>query len=98
MTGEERERAIEFGEKWLKSDYNKDSSIHRFFTLALEALKAEPCDNATNGDVIRAMFPNAEIIMPDDPTDEVTVDIKGVSSFLYFDLKWWNASYKEVKK
>lgn len=49
--------------------------------------------SSTNGDVFKRVFPEAEITMPTDPTDEVTVDITGISSFLYFDLKWWNAPY-----
>ena len=48
-------------------------------------------DNATNGDMIKAMFPNEEIIETDGACVYVGVKMR-------FDKDWWNAPYKrEVK-
>lgn len=53
-------------------------------------------DNATNGDVIKALFPNSR------------VDISCARAFFYiredlkrfvtFDIDWWNAPYQEGDK
>ena len=56
-------------------------------------------DNATNGDIIKAMFPNAK-------TREVTrddvhcayIDFKDICEIKSFPLSWWNASYKGVEE
>jgi hypothetical protein len=53
-------------------------------------------DGATNGDVIKAMFPNAK-------TWEVTrddvhcayIEFKDICEIKSFPLSWWNAPYKE---
>lgn len=50
-------------------------------------------DNATNGDVIKAVFPNIEIIINTE-TQEVTVDDSVNTYMHFFDLDWWNAPYK----
>lgn len=50
-------------------------------------------DNATNGDVIKAVFPNIEIIINTE-THEVTVDDSVNTYMHFFDLDWWNAPYK----
>ena len=44
-------------------------------------------DNATNGDVIKAMFPTADISLNDSC-------FEGVVNKYGFDMKWWNAPYK----
>lgn len=56
-------------------------------------------DNATNGDIIKAMFPNLKT------TICVTAHIPYVSVMgenyefnLTFPLKWWNKSYKAERK
>lgn len=53
-------------------------------------------DNATNGDVIKAMFPDAE------PIKKYTnsVFIRAWKPFFVaceFDTDWWNAKYKRVE-
>ena len=45
-------------------------------------------NNATNGDVIRAAFPKAEVI------EKRAVVMVGISRMIVFDLDWWNAPYK----
>lgn len=44
--------------------------------------------NATNGDIIRAMFPKAEVI------EKRAVVMVGISRMIVFDFDWWNAPYK----
>ena len=44
--------------------------------------------DATNGDVIRAAFPKAEVI------EKRAVVMVGISRMIVFDLDWWNAPYK----
>lgn len=45
-------------------------------------------NNATNGDVIKAVFPKAEVI------EKRAVVMVGISRMIVFDLDWWNALYK----
>ena len=51
-------------------------------------------DNATNGDVIKALFPNGYIKIG---TATVTMNINGIA-LLAFPLKWWNSPYKADKE
>ena len=48
-------------------------------------------DNATNGDVIKAMFPTADISLNDSC-------FEGVVNKYGFDMKWWNAPYQKGGK
>lgn len=56
--------------------------------------------NPTNGDVVKAMFPDARIL---DMSEVGVVQLvwEGIDVFLgesrNFSCDWWNASYKEVK-
>lgn len=52
-------------------------------------------DNATNGDVIKAMFPNADIEIHN-ITVYVIFDMR--SNVISFDLDWWNAPYQKGGK
>lgn len=50
-------------------------------------------DNMTNGDVIKAMFPNGKVIERDEATGyEQMLDDK-YSYCSWFDGVWWNAPY-----
>ena len=49
-------------------------------------------DNATNGDVIKAMFPNSEYEIL---YNTVSTDI---DNGLWFTLDWWNAPYQKGGK
>ena len=52
-------------------------------------------EGATNGDVIKAMFPNAETWVEFDSNGDVMrFDIAENSTLECFNLKWWNAPYK----
>ena len=52
-------------------------------------------DNATNGDMIKAMFPNADIEIHN-ITVYVIFDMH--SNVISFDLDWWNAPYQKGGK
>ena len=52
-------------------------------------------DNATNGDVIKAMFLNADIEIHN-ITVYVIFDMR--SNVISFDLDWWNALYQKGGK
>lgn len=55
-------------------------------------------DNATNGDVIKAMFPNGKVIERDEATGyEQMLDDK-CSYCSWFDGLWWNSPYKADKE
>lgn len=56
-------------------------------------------DNATNGDVIKAMFPNTEVDDYDYGKDPV-IDVYGIDDTEYITLRkaWWNASYQKGGK
>lgn len=50
-------------------------------------------DNATNGDVIKAMFPNIRSVKLHNEMKEI-IDVPNDYGFVRFDLDWWNAPYK----
>lgn len=54
-------------------------------------IKAEIPDNATNGDVIKTMFP--DLIMPLSKSSNI-VHTRFGDRVQDFDKKWWNAPYK----
>lgn len=56
-------------------------------------------DNATNGDVIKAMFPNTEVDDYDYGEDPV-IDVYGIDDTEYITIRkaWWNAPYQKGGK
>ena len=50
-------------------------------------------EDATNGDVIKIMFPNSEVITLADGT--VSVKYKEHGCWVHYESDWWNAKYKE---
>lgn len=56
-------------------------------------------DNATNGDMIKAMFPNTEVDDYDYGKDPV-IDVYGIDDTEYITLRktWWNAPYQKGGK
>ena len=56
-------------------------------------------DNATNGDAIKAMFPNAKVDDYDYGKDPV-IDVYGIDDTEYITLRkeWWNAPYQKGGK
>ena len=61
----------------------KDSYICKYFHLF---------ENATNGDVIKSMFPQAFFDDYVNQWDEVESVV--MNNEIYFDIDWWNAPYK----
>ena len=55
-------------------------------------------DNPTNGDMIKAMFPAADIATNDKLGEEGTVFVHHKDHIIIFDLDWWNAPYREEKE
>lgn len=52
--------------------------------------------DATNGDMIKAMFPNSEVCEPIVEDDIIHVIFADkTDSAIGFDYSWWNAPYKE---
>lgn len=53
--------------------------------------------NATNGEVIKAMFPNAEYDYHEKSElvdAHVTVSINGCDTYQDYSMDWWNTSYE----
>ena len=63
------------------------------------AQNGTPIDNATNGDVIKIMFPNTEVDDYDYGKDPV-IDVYGIDDAEYITLRkaWWNAPYQKGGK
>ena len=95
MTNKE---AVDFGKMWIDMNKDsKDSNTYEFFELAVSTLsQSQIPDNATNGDVIKALFPKSETIyMLRNILKEDVIKIEN-EAFLV-DEHWWNAPYKGKK-
>lgn len=97
MTREEREETIstlEYIKEYCHYEYEKET-----IDKAQEALNQEPILKATNGDVIKAMFPTAETwVEYDSSGDVMRFDIAENSTLECFNLEWWNAPYKGIEE
>ena len=54
-------------------------------------------DNATNGDMTKAMFDVEEYHLKTEPND-VALRFKGEEKTIWFTLDWWNAPYQKGGK
>ena len=52
-------------------------------------------DHATNGDVIKTMFPKAKIFNEDTSCATMKIDMGEHDEYVDFYTDWWNAPYKE---
>lgn len=55
-------------------------------------------DTSTNGDIYKAMFPEALIIMPEEDLPSSYLKVKvihGPGCVNYYNLDWWNAPHKK---
>ena len=52
-------------------------------------------DNLTNGDMIKALFPTADIATNDKLGEAGTVFVHHKDNITIFHLDWWNAPYRE---
>ena len=96
MNKEELTRTLEYTEKKHRHDTVNtfDTDISMMCVDVLRVLKncIEIPDNATNGDVIKALFPKAEI--HDWASEDAYIDIYGVDyEALTVCRKWWDAPY-----
>ena len=57
------------------------------------AFKIEITGNLTNGDMVKAMFPNLKI-----GVFRNEVDVEGLDTYSVFTRNWWNAPYEGGKK
>lgn len=59
-------------------------------------------DGATNGDIIKAMFPDAEITMPRNPLNPNSCVIVNYNynekHYNYYRLDWWNSPYRKEQE
>ena len=77
-------------------DYKKINSKEKIITISCDIASAirngTPIpDNATNGDVIKALFPTADISLNDSC-------FEGVVNKYGFDMNWWNSPYQKGGK
>lgn len=66
--------------------------LNRLGRNAFKEMKIIP-DNATNGDMIKDMFPNA-IIKINEIGSMVHVKYNNHTCWVNYELEWWNAPYK----
>ena len=104
MTDEEimtNEEAVAILENAIKKPNTRDGYLGQALTMAIEALKQQNFKDKTNGDVIKAMFPNVRIL---DMSEVGVVQLvwEGIDVFLgesrNFSCEWWNSPYKESDK
>ena len=94
MTKEELTRNLKYTEEKHRNDKVNtfDTNISMMCSDVLKVLEncIEIPNGATNGDMIKAMFPNIEI-------EGIGGEIKCIATkngTSYFALDWWNAPYK----
>lgn len=60
-------------------------------------IKAEIPKNATNGDVIKAMFPRNNMLVNESLGEKGTVFFESEDNVILYSLDWWNAPWKGQK-
>lgn len=98
MTNEE---AVVILENAIKKPNTRDGYLGQALTMAIKALKQQNFIDKTNGDVIKAMFPNIRIIdMPDVEVVQVVNEENDIfwGESRNFHYTWWNSPYKESDK
>ena len=87
MTKEELTRNLKYTEEKHRNDFDTNISD----VLKVLENRIEIPNGATNGDMIKTMFPNIEI-------EGIGGEIKCIATkngTSYFALDWWNAPYKK---
>ena len=73
-----------------------------FISFAELGVKALPSafEGMTNGEVIKAVFPNAEVTLPREPLLPISTVIVDYDENYhnYYRIGWWNAPYKGVSE
>ncbi len=72
---------------------NYEIETTEMFLASFKRLQVLP-DNATNGDMIKAMFPLVEV---DVRSNGYEVYFGIGTATQYFNYQWWNAPYKKVR-
>lgn len=70
---------------------------YQAFTMPLSEscpIKAEIPKNATNGDVIKAMFPRNNMLVNESLGEKGTVFFESEDNVILYSLDWWNAQWK----
>lgn len=60
----------------------------------IESYHFEIPKNATNGDVVKAMFPRNNMIVNESLGEKGTVFFESEDNVILYSLDWWNASWK----
>ena len=84
----------------IKNGKPLDDELKEIWTVIRTVWNGTPIpDNATNGDVIKAMFPNTEVDDYDYGKDPV-IDVYGIDDTEYITLRkaWWNSPYQKGGK
>jgi len=73
-----------------------------FISFAELGVKGLPSafEGMTNGEVIKAVFPNAEVTMPKEPLLPISTVIVDYDENYhnYYRIGWWNSPYKGVSE
>ena len=51
-------------------------------------------DNATNGEAMKAIYPNVDVIAEENENMEIVSYIMKMDDEIVFSAEWWNAPYK----
>lgn len=85
-----------------EDDYNAIRDNIKAYSLADMLFGAVQCgrvlpisENPTNGDVIKALFPDGKICRTND--FEIGLSFKGDNWIIWFKERWWNTPWKENK-
>lgn len=79
----------EYDYEHIREYYEKNDTVESTYSYIYHGTPIP--DNATNGDVIKALFPTADISLNDSC-------FEGVVNKYGFDMKWWNAPYQKGGK
>lgn len=69
--------------------------MSKYITLVEGDLVCNIPKGMTNGEVIQALFPYAEVVGGDEVFTGVRIDTKGTGTPIVLYTEWWNASYKK---
>ena len=105
MNKEELIRNLKYTEKKHRNDavntFGTDISKMCSDVLIVLENCIEIPEGATNGDMIKAMFPDAQIDYHEESDlvdSHVTVFLKDCDTCQDYSIDWWNAPYREVEE
>lgn len=90
MNKEQLIRELKYTKEKHKNDkvhtFDTDISVMCGDVLDVLSRCVEISDNATNGDIIKIIFPNMKV--------DISGGVVKSDRYTQFDLSWWNAPYK----